>query len=68
MQSKIFFLSITTVDPWLPRPQVSGHSDYPELVVTVQLEYFIKIVHLLECLNGVLYINRHSSIILFSIM
>ena len=31
-----------TVDPKLSGPQVSGCLDYPNWVVTVQLEYFVK--------------------------
>ena len=51
-----------TVDPQLSIPQVSGRLDYPDWVVTVQLEYFAnKSVCLLKYLNEVL--NVWGSII-----
>ena len=32
--------NLSTIDPWLSRPQVSGHLNYPDWVMTVQLECF----------------------------
>ena len=32
-----------------PGPQVSRHLDYPDWVVTVQLEYFVDFIRVFEC-------------------
>ena len=43
-KTKYSLIFADTVDPQSSGPQVSGFSDYPDSIVTAQLEYFVKSV------------------------
>ena len=56
----IYILSILTYPDF---EYISGHSDYANWVMAVQLEYFVKVYVLLGYLIVVLYINVRASVI-----